>query len=119
VTKTIAALYCRKSNDQLDRDESVKSVTAQREACESFARAKGWTVGPVFSDDGVTGAVFLQRPGLQQLLAALKPAPRSRAWSWRASRVSAARPSTRSWCCARSSARVSRCGAYAKGGGSR
>lgn len=29
----------------------------------------------MFEDDGISGAVFAQRPGLQSLLAALKPAP--------------------------------------------
>jgi DNA invertase Pin-like site-specific DNA recombinase len=37
-----------------------------------FIQKQGWTVGPVFEDDGISGAVFAQRPGLQSLLATVK-----------------------------------------------
>jgi DNA invertase Pin-like site-specific DNA recombinase len=67
-----AAIYCRKSTDQGDRDESVRSVGVQRELAEQFIKKQGWVVGPVFEDDGISGAVFAQRPGLQALLAAVK-----------------------------------------------
>lgn len=71
----IAAIYARKSNDQ-SVSEDAKSVTRQRERAQAFIAAKGWALGPVFSDDGVSGALFGDsRPGFAQLLAALHPKP--------------------------------------------
>jgi DNA invertase Pin-like site-specific DNA recombinase len=43
---TTAAIYARKSTDQTDRDESVRSVTAQRDAAVAFIKAQGRQVGP-------------------------------------------------------------------------
>ena len=52
----IAAAYVRKSNDQGDRAEDVKSVSVQRDLVERFIAKQGWSLGPVFEDDGITGA---------------------------------------------------------------
>jgi DNA invertase Pin-like site-specific DNA recombinase len=73
---TTAALYLRKSNDEGDRSAEVKSVAVQRALCLEYASAQGWTVDEahVFVDDGISGAEFKLRPGLQALLAALDPA---------------------------------------------
>jgi len=73
---TTAAFYGRKSNDESDKAAEAKSIEVQRDLAEKFATARGWTLGPVFEDDGITGATY-DRPGLQALLAALtsKPAP--------------------------------------------
>lgn len=66
----IAAVYARKSTVQ-DVADAEKSGARQEELARDFATARGWTVGPVFVDDGVSGAEFgKKRPGLHALLAA-------------------------------------------------
>lgn len=67
-----AAIYARKSNEQKGRAEETKSVTRQIENALAYAAQKGWTVEPqhIFKDDGVSGAEFEKRPGLQQALTA-------------------------------------------------
>lgn len=71
----IAAIYARKSTEQVGVAEEEKSVTRQVEHARAYAATKGWTVAEeyVYSDDGISGAEFERRPGLQALLAALKP----------------------------------------------
>src|SRR5262245_45612170 len=71
----IAAIYARKSTDQ-NLPDAEKSVTRQGEHATAYATRKGWTVGPIFQDDGISGAEFERRPGLTALLAALRPRPR-------------------------------------------
>src|SRR5215470_922310 len=68
----IAAIYARKSTDQ-NLPDAEKSVTRQVEHATAYATSKGWTVDPahVYSDDAVSGAEFVKRPGLNRLLAAL------------------------------------------------
>ena len=74
-----AAIYARKSTDQMVADEA-KSVTRQVENARAFAIDKGWTVADahVFVDDGISGAEFANRPGLQRLLALLPRPPFTR-----------------------------------------
>jgi DNA invertase Pin-like site-specific DNA recombinase len=74
---TAAAAYIRKSNDQQDRTEDVKSVATQRDLIATFAASRGWTLDEkhVYADDGITGALFAERPGLQALLAATRTTP--------------------------------------------
>jgi site-specific DNA recombinase len=74
---TTAAAYIRKSNDQQDRTEEVKSVATQRGLVAAFAGSRGWTIDEkyIFVDDGITGALFAERPGLQALLAATRMTP--------------------------------------------
>jgi integrase len=57
--------------------EAEKSVTRQVEHATAYAARKGWTVDPayVYQDDGISGAEFVNRPGLAALLAALGPRP--------------------------------------------
>jgi DNA invertase Pin-like site-specific DNA recombinase len=73
----IAAIYARKSTDQSDRDDEAKSVTRQVEHATAYAQRKGWTVDPahVYTDDGVSGAEFVKRPGFLRLMNALKSRP--------------------------------------------
>ncbi len=66
----IAAVYSRKST------ESAEGVTRQIELSRDFIKARGWTVGPSFSDDGVSGAEF-DRPGLNALMAEVARKPRA------------------------------------------
>jgi hypothetical protein len=72
----LAAIYARKSTDQ-NLPDAEKSVTRQVEHATAYARRKGWTVDPahVYTDDAVSGAEFVNRPGLSRLLAALSARP--------------------------------------------
>jgi site-specific DNA recombinase len=72
-----AAAYIRKSNDQQDRTEDVKSVATQRDLVAAFVASRGWTLDEkyIYTDDGITGALFAERPGLQALLAATRMTP--------------------------------------------
>ncbi len=73
---SIAAIYARKSNDQNLPDEE-KSVTRQVERARAYAARQGWVVRPeyVYTDDGISGAEFVKRPGFLALMNALKPRP--------------------------------------------
>src|SRR5262245_36892363 len=70
----IAAVYARKSTGQNVADEE-KSVTRQVDHAKAYAARKGWTVAAehIYSDDGISGAEFLKRPGFLRLMNALKP----------------------------------------------
>jgi DNA invertase Pin-like site-specific DNA recombinase len=72
MTPMIAAIYCRRSKDQKVAEEA-KSITRQRELALAFAAKQGWSVSAehVYVDDGISGAEFENRPGLQRLLANL------------------------------------------------
>lgn len=72
----IAAIYARKSTEQNVSDD-VKSVTRQVELARAFAESKGWQVAEshVYQDDGISGAEFLKRDGLNALLAAVRSHP--------------------------------------------
>jgi DNA invertase Pin-like site-specific DNA recombinase len=65
----IAAVYARKSTEQNTSDEE-KSVTRQVEHARAYAERKGWTVAGehVYSDDGISGAEFVKRPGFLRLM---------------------------------------------------
>ena len=67
------AIYARKSNDDNDQSSENKSVTRQIDQARAYAEAKGWRVldDHVFTDDGISGAEFRERPGLLKLLAHL------------------------------------------------
>src|SRR5205823_4904856 len=55
----------------------LKSVERQKALARVFAETQGWTVldEHVFEDDGISGAEFGRRPGLQRLLAFLPRPP--------------------------------------------
>ena len=61
-----AALYARRSTEEHQRE----SIATQVENATAYARAKRWTVTHTFTDEGVSGAEFVKRPGLAALLAA-------------------------------------------------
>ena len=60
---TTAAIYVRKSNDQGDRSEDVKSVAVQKDLVIRFIDKQGWTLGPVFEDDGTASLAPPSRAG--------------------------------------------------------
>lgn len=66
----IAAIYARKSTAQDDVAEDAKSVTRQVDGAKSFIAAKGWTLDDahVYTDDGVSGALFANREQFQRLM---------------------------------------------------
>ena len=66
-----------KSTDQSGVADAEKSVTRQIEHASGYAVGKGWTVAPehIYSDDGISGAEFANRPGFLRLMNALKPTP--------------------------------------------
>lgn len=69
-----AAIYARKSNDDNDKGEANKSVTRQIEHAKAYAKQKGWVVSDdhVYVDDGISGAEYIKRRGLQRMLSDLK-----------------------------------------------
>jgi len=73
-TILVAAIYIRKSNEQLDTHADQKSVERQREHAIKYATEMGWRVEErfIFVDDGVTGADFTTREGFLNLMEALK-----------------------------------------------
>lgn len=73
----LAAIYARKSTEQRGLNEEEKSVTRQIEHAKAYALKKGWTVSEdhIYSDDGISGAEFVKRPGFIRLMRALKPTP--------------------------------------------
>jgi DNA invertase Pin-like site-specific DNA recombinase len=73
----IAAIYARKSTEQLGVADEQRSVARQIEHARLDAVRKGWTVTDeyVFVDDGISGAEFATRPGFVRLMNALKPRP--------------------------------------------
>ncbi len=73
----IAAVYARKSTEQIGVSDEEKSVARQAESSRAYALKKGWIVPDefVFSDDAISGAEFVKRPGLVKLMASLKPRP--------------------------------------------
>ncbi len=77
MTTIRAAIYARKSTEQSVADEA-KSVARQVELAKAFVKKKGWTVADahVYVDDGVSGAEFVSRDGLNRLLAAARSTPR-------------------------------------------
>ena len=70
----IAAIYARKSTEQIGVSDEEKSVTRQIQHARAHAERKGWTVADdhVYVDDGISGAEFANRPGFLRLMNALK-----------------------------------------------
>ena len=73
--KVLAAIYARKSTDQLGLSDEQKSVVRQVEHARGYAARKGWAVSDeyIFVDDAVSGAEFATRPGFVRLMATLRP----------------------------------------------
>ncbi len=71
----ICAIYARKSTAETGMNDEEKSVTRQIEHATAYALKKGWTVSEdhIYSDDGISGAEFIKRPGFLRLMNTLKP----------------------------------------------
>lgn len=63
-----AAIYARKSTEQRDVDDDAKSVTRQEEGAQKFIASKGWELADSYIDDGVSGALFADRPDFQRMM---------------------------------------------------
>ena len=76
-----AAIYARKSTDQVGVRDAERSVTRQVNHARDYAVQKGWSVADEHNDvdDGISGAEFAHRPGFLRLMNALKPSPPFRA----------------------------------------
>src|SRR6266508_4515699 len=71
----IAAAYTRKSNDEGQKSAELKSTQLQLDEIRAFAASRGWTLDNryIWSDDAVSGAEFIRRPGLRAMLDTLDP----------------------------------------------
>ena len=71
---TTAAIYARKSTEQVGVSDDQKSVARQIEHARQYAARNGWTVPDehVYVDDGISGAEFANRPGFLRLMNVLK-----------------------------------------------
>jgi site-specific DNA recombinase len=68
------AIYTRKSTEH-NLDLEFNSLDAQREACEAYIKSQaheGWRLIPEHYDDGGLSGASLDRPALQNLLAAVR-----------------------------------------------
>ena len=100
----LAAIYARKSTDQNVADEE-KSVTLQVQHARVYAMRKGWQAAEehIYTDDGISGAELIKRPGFLRLMNSIKPRPAfqvlimSRSPASAASRSRRPTRSSRSW----------------------
>src|SRR5260370_16407880 len=69
-----AGCYARKATDEGDKAADAKSCARQIARAKEYAATRGWRFDEryVFSDDGVSGAEFKNRPSLNALLSAVK-----------------------------------------------
>jgi DNA invertase Pin-like site-specific DNA recombinase len=66
-----AALYCRLSKDDDEREGDSASIQTQRAMLEQYCAAQGWEVVAVYVDDGYTG-LNMNRPDLTRMLKAVE-----------------------------------------------
>ena len=69
-TSMVAAIYARKSTEQMGADSDAKSVARQIENARAFAASKGWKVPDVhiYSDDAISDAETRKLVNRQRLL---------------------------------------------------
>jgi site-specific DNA recombinase len=70
---TAAAIYARKSTEQVGRETDDKSVSRQVQHAREFAQAKGWHVDDahIYVDDAVSGVDVKRLQAKQRMLAAI------------------------------------------------
>ena len=66
-----AAIYCRLSKDDDEREGESASIQTQKAMLEQFCEAQGWEVVAVYQDDGFTG-LNMKRPDLERMLKAIE-----------------------------------------------
>ncbi len=66
-----AAVYCRLSKDDDEREGDSSSIQTQRAMLEHYCAQQGWEVTAVYQDDGYTG-LNLNRPDLTRMLKAVE-----------------------------------------------
>ncbi len=73
----IAAIYARKSTEQTATEEQ-KSVARQVAIAREYAKPRGWTIAEssIWTDDSISGAEFVKRPGFTSLMDAIRSTPR-------------------------------------------
>ena len=73
-----AAIYARKSTDQVGVRDAERSVTRQVDHARAYAAQKGWSVADahIYVDDGISGAEFAHRPGIPPADERAKSRPR-------------------------------------------
>src|SRR5713226_397584 len=67
-----AAVYCRKSSSDERTSEDGRSIDRQAELARAFAAKMSWPVAEVFSDDGISGGEFVNRPGFARMVECAK-----------------------------------------------
>src|SRR2546423_1812259 len=67
-----AGIYARKSTDDSDKSEDLRSCSMQVENARAYAEQQGWRIADehIYADDGVSGAL-VSRPAFDQLKLAL------------------------------------------------
>ena len=65
-----AAIYARKSTEQTGVGDEARSIARQEAGARAFIASRGWVLhdAHVYTDDGVSGALFLGRPEFQRML---------------------------------------------------
>jgi DNA invertase Pin-like site-specific DNA recombinase len=66
-----AAIYCRLSKDDDEREGESASIQTQRAMLEQYCAAQGWEVVAVYQDDGYTG-LNMNRPDLTRMIKAIE-----------------------------------------------
>ncbi len=88
-----AALYLRQSLDRaMGTAEEGQAVERQREACLALAKARGWEVVAVFSDNDVSASTTKARPQFEKMLAAAGQGDIDVVIAWHADRLAARSP---------------------------
>ncbi len=65
-----AAIYARKSTEQIGVADAAKSVSRQVDGARAFIEKRAWTLDEahVYADDGVSGALFESRAAFQRMM---------------------------------------------------
>jgi DNA invertase Pin-like site-specific DNA recombinase len=74
--RTIRCVIYRRVSTERQAGEVFSSLDDQRRACELLANHLDLDIGPVYTDDGFSGATIERRPAMQALLADCAAAPK-------------------------------------------
>jgi site-specific DNA recombinase len=80
-----AVIYCRQSKDT---EGNGLAVARQREACEAIARARGWDVVAVFTDNDMSGySSKVKRPGFETVMSMVRERRTDAVIAWAVDRL--------------------------------